>query len=62
MIKHGVALMKLSSSPHGTGVTSLEEFYVVMFEGHVLPQRFTTYAEAFKFSERMWAEARANVA
>lgn len=62
MIKNGVALMRLSCSPHGTGVTSIEEFYVVMFEGHVLQPRFQTYAEAFKYSEHMWRGARADVA
>jgi hypothetical protein len=61
MITHGVALLRLASSPHGCG-GSIEEFYVVVFEGHVLPTRFMSYAEAFRHSEKLWAEVRADVA
>ena len=61
MIKHGVALMRLASNPHGcVGVNAaLEEFYVVMFDGKIMEARFKSYAEAFKHSEMMWKAVRA---
>lgn len=71
-IKHGIALMRLSSSPHGCAVTSIEEFYVVVADGRVLAPRFGSYAEAYEHAEKFWqdaqrydavgAQARANVA
>lgn len=55
MIKHGVALMRLASSPHGCAAgDGLEEFYVVVFDGNILPTRFMSYAEAYKHSEGLY--------
>ena len=63
MIKHGVALVRLSNRPNGCGGGhSLEEFYVVMFEDRMLPTRFWSYAAAFNHLERLLEAARADVA
>jgi hypothetical protein len=62
MIQHGVALMRLASSPTGCGAGDMiEEFYVIVSDGVVLPKRFANYADAFKVSEKLWT-ARADVA
>jgi hypothetical protein len=63
MIKNGVALVRLSSSPNGCGGgRSLDEFYLVVFEDRMLPTRFWSYAAAFKHLERLQEKARADVA
>jgi len=56
MIKHGVALVRLSTSPSGCTALELEEFYVCIVEGHILPTRFMSYASAFKHLERLWSD------
>jgi hypothetical protein len=62
MIQHGVALMRLASSPTGCGAGDMiEEFYVVVTDGVVTAKRFNSYAEAFKVSEKL-CTARADVA
>lgn len=55
MIKHGVALMRLAYARDGyvAGKGNIEEFYVVVSEGDILPTRYTTYADAFKHSEKL---------
>jgi hypothetical protein len=61
MIKHGVALLRLSGNAHGCG-GAIEEFYVVVSEGCILSTRFMTYAEAFKHCEKLWVETHSDVA
>ena len=61
MIQHGVALMRLSGTQHGAGGV-IEEFYVVVSDGNVLPKRYTTYAEAFKACDRWYTETHVDVA
>jgi hypothetical protein len=68
MIKNGVALVRVSNSPNGCATSSprsrssLDEFYVVVVDGKILPTRWMTYASAFKHLERLQEEARADVA
>jgi hypothetical protein len=61
MIQDGVALMRLAASAHGAGC-HVEEFYVVVSGGEILPTRHKSYADAFKRCERLFKEARASVA
>lgn len=61
MIKDGVALMRLAASAHGAGC-AVEEFYVVVSEGLILPTRYRSYADAFKKCERLFKETHADVA
>jgi hypothetical protein len=61
MIQDGVALMRLSGTAHGAG-GMIEEFYVVVSEGLILPTRYRSYADAFRKCERLFKETRANVA
>jgi len=66
MIKNGVALVRVSNSPNGCAggphQRSLDEFYVVVAGGEILPPRFMSYASAFNYLERLQEEARADVA
>ena len=61
MMKYGAALVRLSGTPHGCDGL-IEEFYVVVAEGLILPTRYKSYAEAIKHCEKLCTEAHANVA
>jgi uncharacterized protein (DUF427 family) len=58
MIKCGVALLRLSNSSSGCGGKglTLEEFYVVVADGDILPTRFWSYAAAYKHLEKLMAK------